>query len=358
MPPLRDKIRPGFLTEAFSNPAVSIPYAILSGLGAAATPGTGRLVRGVNAGLGFGLDAEEDAFTRGKSQHLSDAMLKAFSGVPAAKASLPNAGTTAPINLGPSPGQTLTPSQGREVVSRAPVQQRPIGTSSPLEATRLSQALPASGTGTSGGASDTIVPGLTQAFQDMPPMMRNLIKIIAPFDPEAAMDIAAKYVQSQSQDKIVPQGSVLTRGGKETFRNPAAPKAPIKIDVGNETILLDPTTRKVLQRFPKGSAPARQITDQQRELNEAELDLKRKRVEQLDTAIKLLKDPKAKEDQLILAAQRLEDMDGETPEEIENIKIIRTGILRRLADKERLRRGLKPSGSKRKSLKEHFGVPN
>jgi len=69
-----EELKQGFLTRALSNPFISIPFAIASGVGAGLTPATARATSGVHTGLNIGLAAEADKFERQKQQRLSQVL--------------------------------------------------------------------------------------------------------------------------------------------------------------------------------------------------------------------------------------------------------------------------------------------
>lgn len=64
----------GFLSDAFSSPWVSIPYAATSGLLSAMYPGTARAVHGVNTGLQLGMGMEKNAYELDKKKRLNEAL--------------------------------------------------------------------------------------------------------------------------------------------------------------------------------------------------------------------------------------------------------------------------------------------
>jgi len=81
MPEPKKPLDPGFLTRHLSNPFISVPFAIASGVGAGLTPGTARVTRGIHGGLGLGLSAEEEDFKKRKEQRLSQSLAPIIQGI-------------------------------------------------------------------------------------------------------------------------------------------------------------------------------------------------------------------------------------------------------------------------------------
>lgn len=176
----------GFLTESFSNPWVSIPYAIVSGLAAGATPGTARASQGLAGGLQMGLAGEEGAYKSAREKRLSESL-----------------------------GKFIDSTEPREITRTANISPGTIAFSQPeMDPQELAQERQYTA---------------TENVARFSPVMREYLKQVNAVEPRAAMQIAGQALLRDKEDKTVPlsrdQILVNERTGKEIARGlPAEPK--------------------------------------------------------------------------------------------------------------------------------------
>jgi hypothetical protein len=325
---------PGFLSEQLSNPYVSLPYAIGSGLLAAMTPGVARGVQAANAGIGIGLSAEKYAQNQQKKRRLSGELDKIMGG-----------------------GQR-----------RAPEPKVPQGAMAPD--TRISEVdLPAgSPVGISARPQSALMTPVLQDYMralarygDSGAVAQMLGRVLTrePRDPLKARQGEAIQLPdgtwtipnpAQTRTVTPPRPVFSTQGGEavdsifneqsgqwETTRRPMtpAPRAPAALPTPEELALTRARTQQALAAAENSRTNTRQArSPEELDRIQSQAELNRARTEQVKNSIEIARTAKTQTTgQLASALTALNNMldVGTDPERKELVEDAKTRVLHELA---------------------------
>lgn len=307
-----------FLNKSFANPYVSVPWAILSGIGAVASPGTARATSGINAGLGVGMNAERYQQEQGRRRRLGEELDKL-------------ATATKPVR-----------------VTKVGLDPETTTFSMPEKTERLSDVMP-----------DMLAPRKEPprftAVEDRPifsPEMQQYIRTVGKESPQAALSVVGSVLskdQNRKQHSIRPGGSLVDEDGNLLYQAPAAPPRavtpprPVFSTQGGEAVesVFNPATQQweTSRRpvVPAPAAPARTLTPEEVSRIRSQNAVDQARIQQINSSIAIARDAKTQTvGQLGSALNALNNMmQGgmlvDNPEMEAMVKQAQTAILQELA---------------------------